>query len=135
MPSVLLCVSPCHSLVSPTLSLSLSVRLYLYFLFLAFIPFHSVIPGKVFMISLSVLLLFVILTRLHKHSHTLPAQQQDSCLSLFTANSGDHPLFYTAITPSVRGGRAAICSQASSHNAQQYTGGYESQVILPTLLI
>lgn len=99
------------------------------------ILFHSVILNRVFMISLFVLLLLVILTRRRKHSHNTTAQQHDRCLILFTACLGDHPLFHSAVTPSVRGGGAAISGRASSHDTPQYIVGYESQLIPPTHLI
>lgn len=119
--------SLCHSLVPP--HFPHSVRLCLCFRCLDFIPFHSVITSKVFMMS------FCALTVCHfdTPAQTLTAQQHTSCLTLFTASLSDLPLYHTAVTPIVGGGEAAICSQASSHDTQQYTVGYESQLIAPLI--
>lgn len=91
-----ICLFPFKSmplLFFPTPSLSVLLSL---FPCLDFILFHPVMPNSVFMISLFVYWLLVILTWQHKQCCPAPVF-----------------VFHTCITPSVRGGRAAIFSQTS----------------------
>lgn len=66
---------------------------------------------------------FFVLCHFYSLAQTLTAPQHECCPKLFTASLGDHPRFFTAVTPNVSGEGGAICSQALSHDTPQYTVG------------
>lgn len=106
-PSVTLLLSPL------SLSLPVSFRMGLCFIFLAWSP-HTL--SSSIRISWCLLLCSYCLSFRHAGTNT---HTHNTAACLFTASLGDHPL--------------AISGQALSHDAPQYTAGYQNHLI-PSLI-